>query len=166
VIQDKITDSKDCPSNDDQKGWVKAARLLDQNRLANEAFHGSGRHLNPSMAPTNPPNLRNSFLRVPPAASLAVGQPSHPFIPLRPPAPPVDASKSPTVTCFRCKQTGHISKDCPLRFDIRYMTTDEHDDLIKTLLASKDAVQDIKAPFEAQNDKAEARKEDFGTNDR
>jgi hypothetical protein len=45
------------------------------------------------------------------------------------------------------------------------MTTDEHDDLIETLLASKDAVQDVEAPFEARDDKAEACKEDFGTND-
>ncbi|KAF4621780.1 hypothetical protein D9613_012090 [Agrocybe pediades] len=28
-------------------------------------------------------------------------------------------------SCLRCSETGHLAKDCPLRFDVRYMDDEE-----------------------------------------
>jgi hypothetical protein len=79
AIQDKIVDSKDCPSNSDRSGWFKAARLLDQNHLANEAFHGSTSRRVPSSNVPSSQNPRNIFSRALPAVAPAVGQPSRLF---------------------------------------------------------------------------------------
>jgi hypothetical protein len=42
-------------------------------------------------------------------------------------------------TCYRCGQTGHISKECDLHHDIRHMTLDEEDDFIQQIMANHDA---------------------------
>jgi hypothetical protein len=141
AIQDKIADSKDCPSNSDRTGLFAAARLLDQNRLANEAFHGSAARRLPSSNAPPSQNPRNIFSRALPTLPPAVGQPSRLFPTPRPSAPPPDVSKPTPASCYRCGQAGHVSRDCPKRFDVRHMSHDERDDLIEALLASKDAVE-------------------------
>jgi hypothetical protein len=42
-------------------------------------------------------------------------------------------------TCYRCGKTGHISKECDLRHDIRHMTLDEQDEFIQNIMANRDA---------------------------
>jgi hypothetical protein len=42
-------------------------------------------------------------------------------------------------TCYRCSQTGHISKECDVRHDVRHMTLDEEDSLIQRIMANRDA---------------------------
>jgi hypothetical protein len=42
-------------------------------------------------------------------------------------------------TCHRCGQTGHISRECDLCHDVRYMTLDEEDDFIQWIMANRDA---------------------------
>jgi hypothetical protein len=46
-----------------------------------------------------------------------------PMRPYPPVLPPVDPStrtqRPPALTCYRCSQTGHTSRDCDLRHDVR-----------------------------------------------
>jgi hypothetical protein len=41
-----------------------------------------------------------------------------------------------TQTCYRCGQTGHISKECDLHHDIRHMMLDEQDEFIQHIMAN------------------------------
>jgi hypothetical protein len=68
TTQDRIAESgMDRPQDRDPDGWFKAARHLDLNRLANEAFHYTSRHPLTQSAPTltahsAPPCTLFSFL--------------------------------------------------------------------------------------------------------
>jgi hypothetical protein len=42
-------------------------------------------------------------------------------------------------TCYRCGQTGHISKECDLHHDSCHMTLDEQDEFIQHIMANRDA---------------------------
>ena len=75
----------------------------------------------------------------------------------------IDASKAKQLpqTCYRCSQTGHVSRECPKRFDVRHMTTDERDELLMNLLAEKDAVTEEEPQPELRNNEEEVPREGF-----
>jgi len=48
----------------------------------------------------------------------------------------------PPRDCYRCRETNHLVKDCPHRLDIRRLTVEQREELIKDLMALKDAVEE------------------------
>ena len=61
-----------------------------------------------------------------PASSPFVSKPS----PANNDVVPMDLSRTqrppvPADTCRKCKQQGHWAKDCPLKYDVRFMDADE-----------------------------------------
>ena len=55
--------------------------------------------------------------------------------------------KTPSDSCRRCGALDHWAKDCPHRFDVRHMDTDELQTLLENKLAAKDVVP-TKLPIE------------------
>jgi hypothetical protein len=149
TTQDRIAESgTDRPQDRDFDGWFKAARRLDLNCLANEAFHYASRRplTHPAPAPTTysiPQRTPFSFARSHPpttATPAAMHAPSRAL----PPGIPMDVDRTRTLkplaqTCYRCGKPGHISKECDLRHDIRHMTLDEQDEFIQDIMANRDA---------------------------
>jgi hypothetical protein len=149
TTQDRIAESgTDRPQDRDFDGCFKAARHLDLNRLTNEAFHYASRHplthsapaLTTHSAPQRTPF--SFFCSHPPTAATpaAMHTPSRAL----PPSIPIDIDRTRTLrpiaqTCYRCGKTGHISKECDLRHDIRHMMLDEQDEFIQNIMANRDA---------------------------
>lgn len=137
------------PSDASPEQWYNMAKTVDQNRAANEAFSSSSR----SSLPTPRPNTVSTF-RPPPTVS----RPGHSHIQPTPgnPVPmDLDAARRTNVDalCFRCKKPGHFGKNCPDRFDIRNMTTDELQEVLELRLAQLDVAPD--PPAEAEPEQAE-----------
>jgi hypothetical protein len=99
TTQDRIAESgTDRPGDTDFNGWFKAARRLDLNRLANEAFHLASRRppTHSASTPTTyapPPCTPFSFVRShPPTATIpaAMHTPSRAL----PPGIPMDVDRT------------------------------------------------------------------------
>jgi Retrotransposon gag protein/Zinc knuckle len=112
------------PADDDPNGWYNLATQLDQNRAADEAFYASQRTV-PTSHRSAPP------LRVAPLNPQMRA-------PLQPSTAPT--AKTSPDTCRRCKNIGHWAKECPMRFDVRYMEADEIEEALETKNAARDAV--------------------------
>ena len=48
-------------------------------------------------------------------------------------------AKAISDSCRRCGAPGHWAKDCPHKFDVQYMDTDELETALEDKLAAKDA---------------------------
>jgi hypothetical protein len=149
--QDRIAESgTDRPADNDPDGWYKAARRFDLNRLANEAFHASStKRSTPAL---HAPDGRTAYAFPRMSAPTQYVKPAHTSAPplLRPTAPlhpgiPMDidaqrAKANTPHTCHRCGSPNHLIRDCPRRFDVRHMCTEEIDDFFATVLARRDAI--------------------------
>ena len=97
--------------------WYEAAKNIDQNWAANEAFKLAYQ----TPMPTSLCPIQQSLFKIPPTTHI------HPT-PGNPVPMDIDfgQKKNPTLlTCYRCHQPGHRAPDCPQRFDIRLLTVKE-----------------------------------------
>jgi hypothetical protein len=150
MTQDRIAESgMDRPQDRDFDARFKAARRLDLNRLANEAFHYASRRPLTQSAPTptthsTPPHSLFSFLCSQAPSTAMTPAAMHTPSRALPPGVPMDVDrtwtfKPITQTCYRCGQTGHISKECDLHHDVHHMTLEDEDEFIQHILANRDA---------------------------
>jgi len=62
------------------------------------------------------------------------------------------ARSLPLRGCYRYRDMNHVVQDCPHRLDVRQLTTEQREELIKDLLALKDAVPiEESCPLEEEN---------------
>jgi hypothetical protein len=168
-IQNEIAKSRvGRPKDNDIEAWYKAARTLDLNRQANDAFNEVNTRRSTAVTNANGPSLRSSFLRVPVASSEASSSASNPFS--RPPprlftpnAPrnPEPGRPNAPMKCFRCNEVGHAVRDCPKRFDVRAMTMDEVSSFVQDHLASMDVAHEKIAVATEVERESEVLAEDF-----
>lgn len=156
-LQNKIAEARvDRPADDDVEGWCEAARRLDRNRLANEAFNGT---ITRRTTTTNGPSQRGVFPRAPVPSQAPPRFP----LPANPRAP--ETSRDPAaLTCFRCKQPGHTIRDCPKRHDVRALTLEELEEIVQARYAELDVVSETVAVTE-KAEEPEMQEEDFRPHD-
>ena len=146
------------PDDDDADGWYAAVSRCDENRTANAAFHSSSRPLMNTRFPSIQTRTSAPPIRPTPAPPVLPSIPtSHVPAPMD-----VDATKRGGVqamVCYGCGKTGHLRKDCPQGFDVRFMTEDERADWVQQLLASADLKEVGVHKVKVEED--EKAKEDF-----
>jgi hypothetical protein len=129
------------PSDTNPEGWYPMAQTMDQNRVANEAFELS--HRPPALALTRSTSY---FFSWPSPLSAAPQRHAHSLpTPGNPVPMDVDLAKAKgrlPLSCFCCGKLGHFGKDCPDRFDVRAMTTDELEDFLQIRMAQLDVADD------------------------
>jgi hypothetical protein len=134
------------PADDDVEGWYSAASRCDENRVANAAF----RSLSRSMPYIRSPSTQTRFPALPTCQAVNPLASSSSNVPT---PMDVDATKRGGVhamVCYRCKKTGHLRKDCPQSFDVRFMTEDERADWIQQLLVSADVKELVECGRDAE----------------
>jgi hypothetical protein len=133
----------DQPKDNDLKGWLQAARRVNLNHLANEAFHYTLRcpaaTLTTYPVPSDPPF---SFLH-PNAMTPMIPAAMPALLCTLPSGPPTNINQTRTSNmtpelCYQCHQSRHISQDCPLHYDVHHMTIDEKDNMIEKIMADND----------------------------
>jgi len=161
-IQDYIAQMMEGrPADDDIEEWYSAASRCDENRIANAAFRSSFRP-----TPYVRPPLTQVRLPMVPARQTIIPQaPTSSPISSVPTPMDVDTTKHGGVRamiCYRCGKTGHLRKDCPQGFDVRFMTEDERADWIQQLLANVD-VKDVEVR-EVETEEKDQTEEGFVSN--
>jgi len=135
------------PADTDPEAWYVAAWRIDQAQLTNEAFQSMlWSTITAPACSTLPRSASLSMFHLPPSTP--------PPVPPRP-APPVPSGGIPMDVdavwkvrslpprgCYRCGKANHLIKDCPHRLDVWKLTVEQREELIKDLMALKDAVEE------------------------
>ena len=58
----------------------------------------------------------------------------------------------PPQGCYRCGEANHLIKDCPHCLDVQKLTVEQWEELIKNLMALKDAVEKKKVGSALEED--------------
>jgi hypothetical protein len=140
------------PLDDDLEAWYQAALQSAANREANTAFHRLARTI-----PTR------AFAPTRPSAPLPAALRQFSFNPPFTPSPPrnetglvpmdIDAACKKAVTPFTCHQCGgpgHMAKDCPRRYDIRYLSLEEHEEWMQEQALQQDVEEARKRAEEVE----------------
>lgn len=153
------------PGDDQPEEWYRAAIKCDENRLTNEAFLSTkpSTRSNPAPVRTNNSMFRTSTTFAAPTMQRMAPIPA-PVVPALPPPVPmdVDAVRRPRAnitTCYRCGKTGHLQRECPQRYDTRFMTTEERAEFAQDIFAMLDA----QPGQEPEVKEVEGKEEDFAT---
>ena len=59
---------------------------------------------------------------------------------------------APPRGCYRCGEPNHLVKDCSYRLDVQRLTVEQQEELIKDLMALKDAVAEEKVGSSLEKD--------------
>jgi hypothetical protein len=131
--------------------------MFDNNRAANAAFHSA------QQSNTGAATSRGGFsIRMPmPENKTAMripGPSPSPFKATEPAKPRSDLLGA----CRRCGKMGHFVKECPMSFDVRYMTTEERDVWAQQILCDADVATAKAREIAQEEEEAEVPREDFG----
>jgi hypothetical protein len=170
-IQDQIAQlAIGRPPDDDPEAWYDAAIRSDENRVANALFHGGVR------APP-PPRPTSVFPNPRPAPALqpfwqnrsTPANPSPRPTPIPNPSPTdVDAARKKMilpVACHRCGKVGHFSRECPQRYDIRFMSLEEREECLQGWALQADAEELLERTEESGTPEITESAEGFGERD-
>ena len=118
------------PLDTSPSDWYKAAKTIDQNREANEAFQLAS-HPTPRPVPHSTPT---SLVKINPT--------------------PVNMDtrlkkNSPALTCYRCHKTRHKAPNCPDKYDIRMSSIEE---LEMEIIVRRDTAKIEKVTLESEKD--------------
>jgi len=135
------------PVDTDPEAWYAAARRIDQARLTNEAFQST-------LQSTTTAPARSALPQSVPLSTFHLSLFTLPPI-LPRPAPPVPSRGIPMDVdavqkarslslrgYYRCGEANYLVRDCPHRLDVRKLTVEQREELIKDLMALKDAVEE------------------------
>ena len=118
------------PLDTSPENWYKAAKTIDQNQEANEAFQSASR---PVFCPTS--------RSIPPTTNKAPTLGNSVPVNLD---PGFKKNLLPS-TCYRCRKTGHKAPDCPDRYDIRTSSLEE---LKMEIMARRDMAKIVEPTLE------------------
>jgi len=59
---------------------------------------------------------------------------------------------APLQGCYQCGEPNHLVKDCPHRLDVRRLTIEQREELIKDLMALKDVAVEKKVGSSLEED--------------